>query len=539
MNPLIFIAMLLAVLGGGIFSTADAAPTKTSAKTTKSTKKSTATISPAAAEKQLKAMGINKAQYDEELATALLAYDDFKKLRLLVAAGADITTPRTWDKLAELAQPGDSPKASEALRQEMPPLTAALLISNERAARLLLKRPGISIKNWSPLEQAICKGKAEQITELLNEGADPFARGDSGTLPICLAAILGKKACIEAILSHPKSKEQAAKAREKREELLSRLEIKAAYIVSTAPGSNDHIYGSYIRDAFYEGSIAQLTLSLMYPKQEWEAPARGNEQITTWRYIFNEISACDFNSFQGRTKLNILMKIAKPDLPEAYIAVLKNDLKALQECLASTSVQTLDGEPFALEPILFYVIKTGNIKALQILLKAGVSPDQHTQRVTNGVFENMLMIAASCNQFEIFKAIIDAGADINNTADHGSTFLSDAIRWKRVPKFIEYIINHPHFSDQSVHPFTLAVLRKDYTKIKQFVDEVSKKGDMHAYNDRCSIADYIAYCINTNEIKAIKIMAPALYGTEQQKRVIDEAREQKREDIVKILQGDQ
>ena len=76
------------------------------------------------------------------------------------------------------------------------------------------------------------------------------------------------------------------------------------------------------------------------------------------------------------------------------------------------------------------------------------------------------------------------------------------------------------------------------SRIQQFADETTKKEGKHGHNDRCSIENIISYCIRANELKAIKILAPALYGSEQQKRVIDDAREQKREDIVKILQGD-
>ncbi len=529
MKLFLIAAILLAAYSGSIFSAAEAAPAKMSAKSAKSKKKSNATTSPAAAEKQLKAMGISKAQYDKELTNAIQTYDDFKKLRLLVAAGADITTPRTWDKLAELAQPGDSPQAAEALRQEMPPLTAALLISNERAARLLLKSPGISIKNWSPLEQAICNGKAEQVTELLNEGANPFVRGDSGTLPICLAAILGKKACIEAILSHKDCKDLAAQANKNAKELRSRLEIRTAYNLEKGAEDHQHKYGHFITDAFFNGSVAEFTLSLLYPQRDWQAPSVSNETISTWRDLFNEVSQADFVTYQERIKCKMMLKISKPDLPEAYIAVLNNDLKALQDSLANTPLQTLNGEPFNLEPILFYVIKTGNIKALKILLKAGVSPNQHTQRVTNGVIENMLMIAGGYN-LGMFKELVDAGADINDAADHGRTFLDCAICSDDLQEYVNYIIKHPDFSDKSAKPLTIAILRKNYAKIQQLVD----KGDITPYD----ILPFIPYCIRANEIKAIKIMAPVLYGTELQKRAINDAREQKRDDIVKILQGD-
>ena len=94
MKLFLIAAILLAAYSGSIFSAAEAAPAEMSAKSAKSKKKSNATTSPAAAEKQLKAMGISKAQYDKELTNAIQTYDDFKKLRLLVAAGADITTPR-------------------------------------------------------------------------------------------------------------------------------------------------------------------------------------------------------------------------------------------------------------------------------------------------------------------------------------------------------------------------------------------------------------------------------------------------------------
>lgn len=545
MKALFFTAIAFATLSSSLLTVAEAAPAKMSAKSTKAKKKSNAGISPDEAKKQLQAMGIQQTKYGKMLQSTITTDEDFKTFRLLVAAGADITTPRIWVKLEELTKPGNSPQAKAALQKELTPLQVALLLSNERAARLLLKTPNISTKNWSPLEQAICAGKAKEVTALLDEGANPFARGNSGTLPICLAAILGKKACIEAILKHPKSKEQAEKARDQRNELLSRLEIQAAYIASTPHGSNDHNAGSYIRESFYDGSISEFTLSLMYPEHVWVAPSPANEQITTWRRAFNQISGGRFHDFQGRTKLKILMKIAKPDLPEAYIAVLNQDMKALSKSLAKVDKKTLDGERYCLEPILFYAIKVGNIDILKALLKAGISPNQETQIVTNGVEENMLMIAISNNQPEMFLELIRAGADINAAHNHGSTFLdeavshisyySDADAWYNC---VNYILPFHEITDESASPLNMAVLRKNHAKIQEIVDAQTKKEGMHAYNGRCNFAEAIGYCIFSNDIKAIQIMAPVLFGSDQQKRVIKRAKELNRDDIVKILQGD-
>ncbi len=545
MKTLFFTAIAFATLSSSILTVAEAAPAKMSAKSTKGKKKSSAGISPDEAKKQLKAMGIQQAKYDKVLQSAITTDADFKTFRLVVAAGADITTPRIWDKLEELTKPGNSPQAKAALQKELTPLQVALLLSNERAARLLLKNPNISTADWSPLEQAICAGKAKEVTALLDEGANPFARGNSGTLPLCLAAILGKKACVEAILKQPKSKEQAEKAINQRNELLSRLEIQAAYIASTPHGSNEHNHGSYITDSFYNGSISEFTLSLMYPEHVWVAPSPANEQITTWRRAFNQISGGRFHDFQGRTKLKILMKTAKPDLPEAYIAVLNQDMQALSKSLAKVDKKTLDGERFSLEPILFYAIKVGNINILKALLKAGISPNQETQIVTNGVIENMLLIAAQNNQPEMLLELIRAGADINAAVDHGSKFLdkaishisiySDADVWYNC---VNYILPLPEITDESASPLNMAVLRKNHAKIQEFVDAASKKEGTHAHNDRCDIADAIGYCIFSNDIKAIQIMAPVLFGSNQQKRIIERAKKLNRDDIVKILQGD-
>ena len=505
---------------------AAAEPGKIAVKSSKNKKKA-ASISPAAAAKQLKAMGISKSGYDAALQNAITSHDDFKKLRLLVAAGADITTPRTWKQLEE-ATP------DTILQQKWTPLDAALLVSNERAVRLLLKSPGISIKEWTPLEQAVCQGNAESVTKLLDEGADAFARGNSSTLPICLAAILGKKSCTEAILYHKDSKRKAEKAKQKSQDLRSRLEKQAVALLTKGAKDLEHelMYGQFLADAFHKGSIAEVTLALLYPKRQWDAPATTNNALSTWRYLFNEASSSDFSTNRGLHKMQMLLKISKPDIPEAYVAVLKNDMKTLQKCVSGTSHEQLNGEPFCLEPILFYAIKSGNKKAVDILLAAGISPNQETHRVTNGIIENMLMIAAKNKQLPIFKKLVQAGADIYHNADHDSTFLDEAMR-KGWVECIEYVLSLPHLSQDIARPLTTAVLRKDYASLQSIVDKEDARNNIYAFRDAMS------YCILTNDAKGLKIMAPVLHGqTQQQQYLFDQARELKREHLIKVMQGE-
>ena len=80
------------------------------------------------------------------------------------------------------------------------------------------------------------------------------------------------------------------------------------------------------------------------------------------------------------------------------------------------------------ETTLGHAVKGRHEKCVNILLQAGA--DVNGSRYTT---HTVLMAAAYGSIFEIFKALIDAGADVNTVTTAGNTALNEAARYLRRP----------------------------------------------------------------------------------------------------------
>lgn len=356
----------------------------------------------------------------------------------MVAAGVDPAKPRKWENLPELAGNNLTDTAKEQLRLELTLLTVALLLGNERVAHKLMALPSSNTKRWSPLEQAIIKGKGTQVKELLASGANPYARGKCGTLPACLAAVVGKKDCIKEIFSCGKSIEKAKAAKGK---TLSRFEDD---IVSM--GSAE-INPYAVSLALEKGSVAEFRIAIYSTSHAWDAPAN----YPLWLDILNTFSDKNLSLYNERTMMRIFQKAAEPALPPAYSAVLKNDVNALKKALETTDKQMLEGNPRRSTPCMLYAITARHNECLRVLLDAGISPestDFHGEL-------NMLLVAHRVGNKEAFKMLVEKGADLSASFGHGNSVF-DCLYNSQDKQTLGYIMSQPSFKEDSIDPLRLA-----------------------------------------------------------------------------------
>ncbi len=494
MKKLLLASALVAALFGSMIPDAQAAPAAKGKKTAKSAVKGKKKAkSPALTAEKAKALlkkkGITPDKFESAFQAAVTTPEEYGHFSLLLAAGVDASTPRTWEKLPELAGEYLSDAAKEQLKQEYTPLTVALLLSNERVARKLIALPASNAKNCSPLEVAIIKGDDAQIKALLDSGANPFARGTSGTLPVCLAAILGRKSTIMALYNHEKSAEKA-KAADKNA-LLSHLEKNATYMGHTRSENNDSSQLSRAESA------AEFRIALYTPTFKWDTP----ENWPLWKELFNELSHAELHTYHSRTIMRTFLKEVKTELQEAYYAVINNNVKQLKKALESADKKTLDGEMRRLAPVLAYAIATHHHECLKILLDAGLDPDVKTAGIFNGIIENMLMIAYNSRNMKAFKLLIEKGADISAKADHGNTIINDLFE-KQDKETIDYVLSQSSFKEETVHPLMLALMKDDYAKIEELMSASTLEPDLSAWDWRA----YFEWAIARKDARALGLI---------------------------------
>ena len=496
MKKLLLASALVAALFGSMIPYAQAAPAAKGKKAAKSAVKGKKKAkSPALTAEKAKALlkkkGITPDKYESAFQAAVTTPEEYGHFSLLLAAGVDASTPRTWEKLPELAGEYLSDAAKEQLKQEYTPLTVALLLSNERVARKLIALPASNAKNWSPLEVAIIKGDDAQIKSLLDSGANPFARGTSGTLPVCLAAILGRKSTIMALYNHEKSAEKA-KAADKNA-LLSHLEKNATYMGHTRSENNDYLQLSRAESA------AEFRIALYTPTFKWDTP----EDWPLWKEVFIKLTFihADLHTYHSRTIMRTFLKEAKTGLQEAYYAVINNNVKQLKKALESADKKALDGEMRSLAPVLAYAIATHHHECLKILLDAGLDPDVQTAGSFNGVAENMLMIAYNSRNMKAFKLLIEKGADISAEADHGSTII-DCLFGNQDKETIDYVLSQSSFKEETVHPLMLALMKDDYAKIEELMSASTLEPVLSAWDWRT----YFEWAIARKDARALGLI---------------------------------
>lgn len=495
MKKALLVSTLFLALSCSMIPYAQAAPSTKGKKTAKSAaigkKKAKApAITEAKAKALLARKGITPDKYEAAFLSAVTSPKEYTNFVLLLAAGVDAHKARKWEDLPALA--GEyylSDAAKEQLRQEFPPLTVALLLGNERAARKLISLPGTNKKSWAPLEQAILKGNAGQIKKLLNSGADPYARGICGTFPVCLAAIMGKESCIKEIYSHEKNGEKANATDPGT--LRSRLEYKALSMGKEKASDNT------LTESINEGSVAEFRIALFSTDREWNTP----ENYPLWRSFFNDLSATRLSSYAGKTRMQIFLKEVKPDLPEAYTAVINNDMATLEKSLKTADKKALDGIPHVMAPLLGYAIATHHNDCLKILLDAGLSPDVITNGIFNGIRENMLMIAYGHENMKAFNMLVEKGANVSARADHGNTIINDLFREKD-KKTLDYVMSQPSFKEEAVHPLMLALIKEDYPKIEELMSASSLEPELYAWDWRA----YFDWVVARKDARALGLI---------------------------------
>lgn len=495
MKKALLVSTLFLALSCSMVPYAQAAPSTKGKKKAKSAatgkKKAKApAITEAKAKALLARKGITPDQYEAAFQSAVTSPKEYTNFVLLLAAGVDAHKARKWENLPALA--GEyylSDAAKEQLKQEFPPLSVALLLGNERAARKLMTLPGTNKKNWTPLEQAILKGNAAQIKKLLNSGADPYARGNCGTFPVCLAAIMGKESCIKEIYSHEKNGEKANATDPGT--LRSRLEYKALSMGKEKASDNT------LSLSIYEGSAAEFRIALFSSYQEWDKPA----EHPLWKSIFNTLSDNALYLYSEKTKMQTFLKEVRTELPEPYYAVISNDVAALEETIKTADKTALDGVLREIAPLLCYAITLHHNDCLKILLNAGLSPDVITAGIFNGISENMLMIAYRYKNMKAFNMLVERGADVSAPADHGKTIINDLFEEKD-KKTLDYVMSQPSFKEEKVHPLMMALIKEDYPKIEELMSASALEPKLYAWDWRA----YFDWVVARKDARALGLI---------------------------------
>jgi hypothetical protein len=199
--------------------------------------------------------------------------------------------------------------------------------------------------------------------------------------------------------------------------------------------------------------------------------------------------------------MQIFLREVKPDLPEAYIAVINNDMATLEKSLKTADKKALDGIPHVMAPLLCYAIVTHHNDCLKILLDAGLSPDVITNGIFNGIRENMLMIAYGHENMKAFNMLVEKGANVSARADHGNTIINDLFSEKD-KKTLDYVMSQPSFKEEAVHPLMLALIKDDYAKIEKLMSGSALAPVISAWDWR----SYFEWVVARKDAKALGLI---------------------------------
>jgi len=119
-------------------------------------------------------------------------------------------------------------------------------------------------------------------------------------------------------------------------------------------------------------------------------------------------------------------------------------------------------------PLLFYMVKIGNIKGLELLLKAGADPEKV------GINEKPLIIAVQDGNPEIVRLLVEYKADLNVQDRGGNTPLHICVQrhnFKLLHFLLEKGANARIFNYDDITPIHLAARMGSVRSIKMFLEK--------------------------------------------------------------------
>lgn len=475
-------------------------------------KKATDKLFPPAEEAKAKlaALGIMPDTYEYIFQDTLFGFNcDYQKLALLIAAGADATTPRKWEvekaarALSCVHRKADGTEARELLQTEMAPITVALLTGNEAAAKVLLKAPGFDTQTWTPLEQAALAGNTQKALKLIKAGANAFEHGESGCSPVGIAATLGKEECLKAMLLAPESKKTA-------QDLLNNPDAK--YIgcnggerIAWLVAAGEDMMAPHVAN-----SRRSILEQLIMHRDSNPALLRIALTSPTADMYITDFTA-DINGptlFHGAIELYIdgenikeklfLKTLVKHDtkqiVPSLHRAVILGDRKELQKLLskganANDKMKMAEGVKYN-DPPLYSAIQLREYACMQLLLKAGATPDYYHVFWDNKT--PLLHLSISLKAPIAVKLLLEAGANPNAKAIYGKKEIptiqcllenGDADVTKT------FFTHAKNFNTEGISPLVMSTLKQDYSQMQKLIDNGENAGIDSAINYVCRTGD--------------------------------------------------
>ena len=207
---------------------------------------------------------------------------------------------------------------------------------------------------------------------------------------------------------------------------------------------------------------------------------------------------------------------------------------------------------------LFYAVNANNsLELVKVLLNSGANPNIVYSDPDEGSFI-ILDRSLYYNNFEIFKTLVENGANINKVNDRGEPLIVDAIRRERFD-IVEYLVDKGidptmKYTDYRNIPFSLlaAAVNNNDTKIAEYlidkgadvntkaiIDNYMENGMTSNYKDNSKEAvNLIFAAIENGNTSLVKLLiekgADTTVVNKEKKTVFDIAREKGYDDILEL-----
>ncbi|WP_157153552.1 ankyrin repeat domain-containing protein [Brachyspira murdochii] len=207
---------------------------------------------------------------------------------------------------------------------------------------------------------------------------------------------------------------------------------------------------------------------------------------------------------------------------------------------------------------LFYAVNANNsLELVKVLLKSGANPNIVYSDPDEGSF-TILDRSLYYNNFEIFKTLVENGANIDKVNDRGEPLIVDAIRRERFD-IVKYLVDKGidptmKYTDYRNIPFSLlvATVNNNDTKIAEYlieqgadvntkaiIDNYMENGMTSNYKDNSKEAvNLILAAIENGNTSLVKLLiekgADTTIVNKEKKTVFDIAREKGYDDILAL-----
>ncbi|WPC23812.1 ankyrin repeat domain-containing protein [Brachyspira hyodysenteriae] len=225
---------------------------------------------------------------------------------------------------------------------------------------------------------------------------------------------------------------------------------------------------------------------------------------------------------------------------------------------ADVNARELDSRGNISADSLFYAVNANNsLELVKVLLNSGANPNIVYSDLEEGNF-TILDRSLYYNNFEIFKTLVENGANIDKVNDRGEPFIVDAIRRERFD-VVKYLVEKGidptmKYTDYRNIPFSLlaATVNNNDTKIAEYLidkgADVNTKAIIDNYmengmtsNDKDNskeAVNLILTAIENGNTSLVKLLiekgADTTVVNKEKKTVFDIAREKNYDDILEL-----